>query len=342
MIRNMKKRFKEGYYYNSEGEECDPEDIGYQRIDYSDNDEDIGYSEDHNYKLSYNKYDDIYWIERYNPEYDSWTKIDYTKPEDNYLDTLLDKYNIVSVLKESVEKRGKNTRKLKEFEETFYGVFEDGDIDSLFNGNTDFKVTGRDLQLVSDADQFATFKEDGFAGYEFVLTTRDGSKQYEVEVQFYRDDSCTDNVIIRDSNSEIIGEFALKRDCPAWAARNKIVAWLNGNKHYIESKMTINEKRAFRKGYLKGLKEAKDVRATAVNEIADALEDYGYEHLTVKDYDPYYVYLPFEEPSHGLGSDYRYFKKTVNEIADKYNLYCEIEVDKSRNDCNIGVSARLY
>lgn len=87
----MKNKFNEGYYYNSDGEECDPEDIGYQRVSYADNREVIGKSDDGKYILKYTPYEDIYWICNNN---ENETIIDYAKKDEPYAKTLIDKYRI--------------------------------------------------------------------------------------------------------------------------------------------------------------------------------------------------------------------------------------------------------
>lgn len=91
---NFSEKIKEAFYHNEYGEECNPEDIGYQRIDYSDNEEDIGYSFNKKYKLVYEANEDIYWVCKYNPECDRWTKVDFAKEHEDYLKTLIKRYKI--------------------------------------------------------------------------------------------------------------------------------------------------------------------------------------------------------------------------------------------------------
>lgn len=92
--KSKNRKVKEAFYRNEYGEECNPEDIGYQRIDYSDNEEVVGYSFDKKYKLIYEANEDIYWICKHSSEYDRWTKIDFAKKYEDYLKTLIKRYKI--------------------------------------------------------------------------------------------------------------------------------------------------------------------------------------------------------------------------------------------------------
>lgn len=119
--------------------------------------------------------------------------------------------------------------------------------------------------------------------------------------------------------------------------------------------MNNNIKAAYRRGYLKGLREASDDDRldrldAAIDEIEDAIDEFSYLDMEVRNrYKPvfnndgrqHYVRLFFDDHDKQSNPDYIYFKKTAEKIADKYGLQCDIENEMNQRHEILSVTARL-
>lgn len=237
-------------------------------------------------------------------------------------------------------------RKLKESTSTFYYTIRHEGTNNLFAGNKDFKV-------IEPANQIAFLIDDGFEAYEFSLNRRGTGNIYDIEIQFYPDESYA-NIFIR-NNDEEIADFIIKRDYPDWSAANKICAYLNGNKHYIESR-NRKLRRALREdfGYSSFCEGwAKVAAEVAKSYLCNDEEDYdkikSFESDTPMNFNHYkrgdaVVYINLREPfdeeaasdvledvKYMVEDDYDYFINKVNKECKKAGLDVDavkkVEVD---------------